>query len=493
MSEIVNKLQQLKEDNYYPYHMPGHKRQMKDEVLSVAYEMDITEIDGFDNLHDAEGIILEGQERLAKLYDSEESHYLVNGSTVGILSAICGVTQKRDTILVARNCHKAVYNAIFLQELKVEYIYPERLVSWDIAGGIDPILLRSILKENREIKAVVITSPTYEGIASNIDVIAKIVHDYKIPLIVDEAHGAHFHFSPRYPKSAVTSGADIVVQSLHKTLPAFTQTAVLHMNGTLVDRYQVNRYLSIFQSSSPSYILMAGIERCVDIIEMKGTVLIKEFFEQMDLFLEQMSCLKNLQVLTEEMIKKESENYGINGKDLGKIVISVKNTEMTGQELYDILRLQYRLQMEMASSSYVLAIMTWLDTKEGFIRLSKALLEIDEQLAKQKEKNSILKEVKRPVKKLEIWQALQEKVDQVELSICEGKIAATYVNLYPPGIPLITPGEIISKEMIRQIEEYVELGLHVQGVENHCVGVVRVKNNTSVSLAENNGRVVSKS
>lgn len=220
----------------YPFHMPGHKRQRLGEFCPE--EIDITEIDGFDNLHHAGGILKEGQERLASLFGSDESFYLINGSTTGILAAICGCMKKGGRILVGRNCHKSVYHAACLMEARAAYLYPEP-TDFGIQGSILPEEAERKLSEYPDVQAVVITSPTYDGVVSDIEAIAKIVHAHGIPLIVDAAHGAHFGFSDGFPQKAIALGADLSVESLHKTLPCYTQTAVLHMRKA-VDGMRMN-------------------------------------------------------------------------------------------------------------------------------------------------------------------------------------------------------------------------------------------------------------
>ena len=226
MQDLLEKLQEYRAEDMYPFHMPGHKR--KPLPFPNPYSIDITEIDGFDNLHHAEGILKEAQERAADLYGSKECFYLVNGSTCGLLAAICAATKKRDKVLVARNCHKAVYHALYLNELQAEYIYPV-ITKSGIQGQIEPEQVKKALLLNPDIAAVILTSPTYEGVVSDINAIAGIAHERGIPLIVDEAHGAHLGFGAGFPENAVRQGADAVIMSLHKTLPSFTQTALLHL------------------------------------------------------------------------------------------------------------------------------------------------------------------------------------------------------------------------------------------------------------------------
>ena len=230
--------------------MPGHKRNEKFNIPSS--DIDITEIDGFDNLHCPEDIIDEMQKDIARLYGFDKSIISVNGSTCCILAAISAVSKENGTIIIARNCHKAVYNACLINKLKVEYIEPEFNNEYGCYERITQKSIDKALQKHKNACALVITSPTYEGYVSNIKC--------SIPLIIDCAHGAHFGFAPYLPDQPK---ADIVIESLHKTLPALTQSAVIHINNSnLYDK--VKKYMDIFETSSPSYVIMASIDKCID-------------------------------------------------------------------------------------------------------------------------------------------------------------------------------------------------------------------------------------
>ena len=285
----------------YPFHMPGHKRNTKlmkelmdRDQLFLPYEIDITEIDGFDNLHHAEGILREAQKRAAALYGAGQSFYLINGSTCGLLASIFACTDQHGKILMARNCHKAVYHAVELRELQTIYLYPQKYQVKDpqekniwtgkseINGVISPKDVENALRGNKDIQAVVITSPTYDGIVSDVEAIAQIVHKHEKILIVDEAHGAHFGFHPYFPENSLKKGADLVIHSLHKTLPSMTQTALLHVNKEAEKlTEQVKKYLDIFETSSPSYVFMAGMDQCVQLIKKRGDELFEAYAQKL--------------------------------------------------------------------------------------------------------------------------------------------------------------------------------------------------------------------
>lgn len=457
---LYEKLVSYAESDYYGFHMPGHKRNRSLIENKLPCEIDITEIEGFDDLHHAKGVLMQMQKRAAGLYAAEETHFLVNGSTVGILAAIMGNTNRGDKILVARNCHKAVYHAIDLHGLIPIYVYPRFFEEWDINGPTEEESVKALLCKNSGIRAVVITSPTYEGVTSDIRKIAEVVHEYKIPLIVDGAHGAHFGFHPYFPEHANKQGADVVINSVHKTLPALTQTALIHINGEYADRKGIRKYLHMLQSSSPSYILMASIDSCISLLQNQGEELFASYVVRLKNMRNRLRVLKNLVLVDTD--------------DPSKIVISVKKTEWSGKELYEVLLEEYHLQMEMAASTYILGMTSVGDTEKGMERLIGALFEIDNrQRVKQEERKSfVISCPERVYASFETEEKIKTKRTENQKSVrslpwnqCKGFVSAEYVYLYPPGIPLLVPGERISAEIIEQLNEYKKNGFQIEGIK----------------------------
>lgn len=465
MKNLWEELEKYSASDYYPFHMPGHKRFPKNEenVLTCykrqrgiedIYPYDITEIEGFDNLHDAKGLLLALQQKAACVYHAEQSFFLINGGTGGILSAISAVAQDGKKLLMARNCHKSAYHGVALNRLQAEFLWPKILEDFDIQGEVTVEQVKKHLMGRQDICGVLITSPTYDGIVSDIREIAKAVHACQIPLIVDEAHGAHFVLSEKAPENAVECGADIVINSIHKTLPALTQTALLHVQGELVDREKLKRYLSMYQSSSPSYLLMASIDQCVDFIAEQGKERYERFLALRKRIDESAVKLSHIRILPVEK-----------RRDAGKLVISVKGTRMTGWELYQILLKKYHLQMEMAAPSYVLGILTVMDAEEGIERLIDALEEVDKELSKdgkesiEIKKNGEIDDIYHVIPAasgLNIYEALQKKRVWLFPKEAVGRISGEFVYFYPPGIPMIVPGEIISEELVYKMEEVKE-------------------------------------
>lgn len=460
MDRLYDKLIAYHDQDYYPMHMPGHKRNTDMLQMINPYAIDITEIEGFDNLHQAEGVLRELSERLSKLYHAGRSFPLVNGSTVGILAGISATTVRGDKVLMARNCHKSVYHAISLKGLKPIYYYPPRVGELSVYGGISSLQIEELLIKNKNISLVVITSPTYEGVISDIKAISEVTHRYGAILMVDEAHGAHLGFHEGFPESSVRLGADIVIQSLHKTLPAFTQTAVLHSNRDDLNS-KIEQYLTIYESSSPSYLLLAGLDRCISMLEDRVKELFHQYIGNLNEFYKEMKELKNLKLLGLDVIGQ----YGIYKMDPSKITISVQGTPLSGHQIRTILREKYHIIMEMETPDYVLAMTSICDTKEGFTRLSEALIAIDEEITELVD--TIIgntSQMIQPTLVILPGEAVENKSEQILLNSSCGRVSATYVCMYPPGSPLLVPGERIDQEMIDYIKVIQQMGITVTGL-----------------------------
>ena len=401
----------LKSLDSYPFHMPGHKRNAKFNIPSS--EIDITEIDGFDNLHSPDGVIKELEEELAKLYNTEKSIISVNGTSCCILSAICAVCDYGDTILIARNCHKSVYNACFIKKLSVEYIEPEYIEEIGTYGKITQEAVDKALNRFENARAVVITSPTYEGVTSEIKA--------DVPVIIDSAHGAHFGFHRDFP---VLPYGDIVINSLHKTLPALTQTAVIHINNPKYFE-KVKMYMDIFETSSPSYVLMSSIDTCIEFLR-KCENDFDAFSKRLDKFYSQVNELENIKAFEAD--------------DKSRLVIYADN--MSGTSLYSYLQ-ENGIEAEGATLNYVILISSVCDSDEGFGLLIKALKKAD-KVKSHFERFSTSYTL--PKKKYNIYEV--NSFEKTELLKAEGKVSAQYIYAYPPGVPIIVPGEVISRDII---------------------------------------------
>lgn len=495
---LINRLAAYARSDMYPFHMPGHKRRTGPEEsfmnsctdsFTNPFAVDITEIEGFDNLHHPEGILKDSMKWAADVYGADQTYYLINGSTGGILAAVCGSVPRGGRILVSRNCHKSVYHGICLNQLKTSYVYPQEIEGLGIQGGITAEDVDRMLNRYMDTQAVLIVCPTYDGIVSDIEAIARIVHRAGLPLIVDEAHGAHFRYDAMFPVSALDLGADVVIQSVHKTLPSLTQTALLHIKcnrpdgGCYADRERIDRYIHMVQSSSPSYVLMASIENSIYQMEQTDTA---PYGKQLYRLRRRLGQMRHLRLADTGLIGQA----GIRDLDISKIVVSTRGTCLypaedgltgfTGAQLDDILRREYHLEMEMCGADYVTAITTVMDSGEGLERLGDALTRIDTQLTdagyKPDGRSGNQKSVysMRCDTAMSMGEAMEEKMASVGLEDSAGCISGEFVYIYPPGIPIVAPGEWISRPILEVILEYRDKGLPVQGPADQSLRTIRV-------------------
>lgn len=481
MRYLYDQLVEYSKSDFYPFHMPGHKRNMHITGADLPYELDITEIEGFDDLHHASGILLEAQRRAAALYQAEETHFLVNGSTAGLLSAVLGSVSGRGRILMARNCHKSVYNAVYMGELYPIYVYPQFDPETELNGEIRPEDVERLLEQNEGIRAVVITSPTYDGVVSDVERIAEIVHKKSIPLIIDEAHGAHFGFHSYFPENSNTKGADLVIHSLHKTMPSLTQTAMLHINGQIADRENIRRYLHMIQTSSPSYILMASIDECIRTVRENGEELFESYTGILRKTREELSGLTHLKLIEYGDPKQgqyDRSKIVISGKDLVRVgreqnEASKRISCAGGRELCQALIREHHIQPEMAAGSYIIAMTGPADTEEGMKRFVRAMRELDGQTRWEERENAADDpKLRNPEMVCTSWEAERLrasgiKTERVSWHDAAGRTAMEYAYLYPPGIPLIVPGEKIGRGTAAQIEAYEKKGFTIEGTRIH--------------------------
>ncbi len=470
LDRLYDRLTEYGKEDYYPLHMPGHKRNTSVCRMENPYEIDITEMAGFDNLHQPEGVLLSLAERIAGLYGSGKAYPLVNGSTAGLLAGIMAATHRGDEVLLARNSHKSIYHGVILGGLIPNYIYPQKIDGITPLGGFLPSDIEKALISNHNIKLVIINSPSYEGIVSDIKTIAEIVHRHGARLLVDEAHGAHFGFHEELPTSAIRLGADLVIQSLHKTLPAFTQTAVLHSNCVELNT-RLEKYLAVHQSSSPSYLLLAGIDRCISLLEDSRQKLFADYLEGLNKATHALAKLKHFRLLDNKVIGVG----GVYALDPSKLTVIIKDRSISGKELSELLYRRYHLVLEMTASDYILGMTSICDTEEGLRRFVDALTEIDREVEEGRQtgrqastllsdKNRLENIQLQPMMEMLPCEAWEQPFETIDFMASENRCSAAFVCLFPPGQPILAPGETITTELIEYIMEMKQQGITVTGL-----------------------------
>lgn len=454
---ILDKLQEMKKKEGISFHMPGHKG--KNSLIEwqkyIPY-IDTTEIPGLDNLQDPRGIIKESQLLASKAFGAKESLYSINGTTGGIYISLAAVTNPGDKILIQRNSHKSIYNGAILNRLDIEYIYPKYNKNHHILTGVEPEDIERKLKEDTNIKVIVISHPNYYGICSNIREISEVVHKYGRILLVDEAHGSHFTFSDNLPISALKGGADITVQSTHKTLPSFTQTSMIHVGTDRVNIEKLKTMSSLYQSTSPSYLFMTSLEIARAYMEGEGKERLEKAIILSHKATEELDKIERIHIFTED-----KEDPTIYGKDITKILFRVDG--ITGTDLSKILMEDYNIYLEMWDYYHCLALATLMNDKEDFDKLIDALKNIatNEDFEKV---NHINLNIPTPEVKLPIYEAFysNKKIEDLRKSI--GKISGSFIIPYPPGIPLVCPGEEITTKHIDLIELLIDKGIEIIGL-----------------------------
>lgn len=456
---VLDGLRSYAASDVYPFHMPGHKRNTKKFGQHLNLGIDMTESEGMENLHDPSGPILRHTQALAKKRGAQRSFYMVNGSTGGILAAIRTATRRGDTIIVGRNAHKSTYHAIEIGDLNPVFISPEIDEDFGIYGSISPQTMTTLLEQHPETTAVIITSPTFEGVFSDIRALSQLCHARGVLLLVDQAHGAHTCYCSRLTDDAVLCGADIVIESLHKTLPSLTGTSLLHISER-VDADRMAHNLSVFQTTSPSHLLMASIDECISYLDANGISEHNALFCTLDEFSERLKGLRTLRVLGVGSDSPEQHPTCFS-LDPTKIVISTRFSGFSGMTLMERLRRDHRIELEMAYGTYAMAMATIGDTREGLMHFANALLQIDAELSPV-EGDPLPAYDSIPRRALRVLDAMEAERYFCPLSDALDKISAEYAWAYPPGIPLLTPGERISEHILSRFALLEAQGVHIK-------------------------------
>jgi arginine/lysine/ornithine decarboxylase len=460
-----------KEKQSISLHVPGHKNGVFFPIETVAsfsdvLKLDVTELSNLDDLHSPEGVILESELLLAGLYGVQKSFFLVNGSTVGNLAMILSVIAEDEQVLVQRNCHKSILNGLQLAKANPIFLSPEYDDDWQVAAGVSFEMVKVAIGLYPNIKAIILTYPNYYGMVYDLKKIIQLAHKHRIPVLVDEAHGAHFIAGNPFPDSAVTLGADVVVQSAHKTLPAMTMGSFLHINSELVSEIEIKKNLQMLQSSSPSYPIMASLDIARSYLGTFSKSDKQILYEKVQNFRQSLAELTGIRVLP----------YMNDQGDLLKLTIQ-STSLLSGFELQKRLE-QVGIYSEMADAVNVLLVLPLLKKEHSYSffeitsRIKSALVGVDSCVNRSKtvhyQKNKLTK------LELSFIEIQKRSTKKVELKEAIGKIAGEMITPYPPGIPLLFPGEIISREDIKQINELIHNGAKFQGGEALKEGMIAI-------------------
>lgn len=450
---IIESLKKHNKKELVSFHMPGHKLGRgfeKTNVCSDIWKYDTTELSDTDCLQNPKEFIKNAEKKAAEIYGAKHSFFLVNGSTCGILSMFFSCFKEGDKVIVVRDCHKSVINAMIFTGVIPIYVEPEKK-SLGLYGGVNPKKVEEIFENNKDCKGIFVTSPSYYGIMSDIKKLSDIAHKYNALLLCDEAHGAHFPFSDKFPKSAIESGADLSVISMHKTMFCPNQTAILNLGDCKIKQNTVRSAINMFQTTSPSYIFLAAIEEALELGAKEGVS------------------------LTDQIVKKiPKSEYIYTFDDPFKLILNFSKKGFNGEYVLNILEKEFGIYCEMAQGDNVLLMTSWANTKDDFKLLENAIEHI-KKLPDIKRKNTLneFEEKLDSVSKFTPREVHMKEKELVDIEKAVGRIAAKEVTSFPPCIPYFMPGEVVSKDHINRIIDSIEKGIDMTGIENGKIMVVK--------------------
>lgn len=454
---VFEALSKLKDENSVSFHMPGHKG--KNTLFNwgdYIPAIDTTETYDMDNLLEPRGVILESEKEAAKVFGAMNTFYAVNGSTGSIYIAIATITKPGDTVIVQRNCHKSVYNALILNRLNPVYVYPKYNDDYHVLTGVDPDEIEDLILDNPEVKAVIVTHTNYYGIASDLERIAEICHNYGKILMVDEAHGPHMKFDDRLPKSALECGADIVIHSTHKTLTGFTQTSMIHVGSERIDINKLKDRFQLYTTTSPSYLFTLSNETACAYMDGEGREKLHHNVTKCLEFIEELKKIDRVEVFEGDEFDKT-----IKSKDNTKILFKLEGVK--GSRLRKELYERHNIRLEMSDYYYALIFATLMNEDEDYEKLLEAIKDLSKNLSYEEVKHI---KVNMPDPKIIIRPAdayySSKKIISLKDSL--GEIVTSPIIPYPPGVPLLVPGEEITEEILDHIQFLKESDLNIVGL-----------------------------
>ncbi|PAE25114.1 aminotransferase class I/II-fold pyridoxal phosphate-dependent enzyme [Bacillus sp. 7894-2] len=459
------------------FHIPGHKKgagidpEFREYIGDNALAIDLINIGPLDDLHQPKGIIKEAQDLAAEAFGADKTFFSVQGTSGAIMTMVMAVCGPGDKIIVPRNVHKSVMSAIVFSGATPIFIHPEIDENLGISHGITTESVSKALELHPDAKGVLVINPTYFGVSADLKKIVEIAHSYNVPVLVDEAHGVHIHFHDELPLSAMQAGADLAATSVHKLGGSMTQSSILNMKGNLVSAKRVQSILSMLTTTSTSYLLLASLDVARKRLATEGKELIQKTIDLAQSIRRRINEIDRLYCVGEEILEtKAAHDY-----DPTKLIISVKELGMNGFDVENWLREHHNIEVEMSDLYNILCIVTPGDSEREADILVSALAELASDRKGNTEKletQVLLPNI--PVLSLTPRDAFYADTELVPFDESEGRIIAEFIMVYPPGIPIFIPGEIITGENLRYIKTNMEAGLPVQGPEDYDFKYLRV-------------------
>lgn len=449
---LIEAIRQYDKRNVVPFDVPGHKhglgtKELVDFFGENVMRIDVNSMKCLDNIGNPVSVIKQAQELMADAYDAEHAFFLTNGTSSGVQAMIMSACQAGDKVILPRNAHKSAINALILGGITPVYVQPDMNERLGIAMGVTVEKIKEAIALHPDAKAVFLINPTYYGASSDIESIVRLCHSHDMAVLVDEAHGAHLHFHNELPMSAMQAKADMSAVSMHKTGGSLTQSSALLLRGNIIDKDRVKTILNLTTSTSASYLLMASLDGARKILSTRGEQMLTTTLRLSRDARSEINAIEGLYAFASELIDQK----GVYAFDETKLSINVTGIGLTGFEVYDLLRDEYNIQMELGDINNVLAIISLGDTKEALLSLVAALKDISIKYRKPGF-DCRAKPLKNPEVVVIPRDAfyMQKKILPLKDSV--GEIAGEYIMAYPPGIPILSPGERITKEIIDYID-----------------------------------------
>ncbi|MDJ0658043.1 MAG: aminotransferase class I/II-fold pyridoxal phosphate-dependent enzyme [Crocosphaera sp.] len=474
---IIDVLTTLKNKPDATFYVPGHKRGqgISDPLRSLlgetVFQADLPELPELGNLFAPDEAIAKAQTLASEAFGADQTWFLVNGSTCGIIAAIVATCGPGDKIIVPRNTHQSVIMGLIVSGAVPIFLNPEYDPSWDLALSITPDALEAALNENSDVKAVLLVYPTYHGVCGDIQTIAAIAHRHNIPLLVDEAHGAHFKFHEALPPSALSMGADLTVQSTHKVLGAMTQASMLHIQGDRINPQKISQALQLVHSTSPSYLLLASLDGARQQMALQGEKLLTKTIELSQLAIENIKKIDKLSVL--ELTEKRP---GFHDLDITRLTVNVTALGLSGLEVDDIFREKLEVTAELPMLSHLAFIISIGNNKQDIKKLINAFKTLNHYFSSSP--NALFSSSPHLLNpsplKLSPRDAFFAPKQTIKIEQSIGKISGELICPYPPGIPVLMPGEIITNEAIDYLTQIKQLGGTISGCTDTSLQRIKI-------------------
>lgn len=464
-------------NNPVQFHIPGHKKgagsdpEFREFIGDNALSIDLINIAPLDDLHQPTGVIMEAQNLAADAFGADYTLFSVQGTSGAIMTMILSVCSPGDKIIVPRNVHKSIMSAIIFAGARPVFISPARDANLGIDHGITTRAVKRALERHPDAKGVLVINPTYYGICADLKEIVELVHSYDIPVLVDEAHGVLIHFHEKLPMSAMQAGADMAATSVHKLGGSMTQSSVLNVRKGRINPFRVQTIISMLTSTSTSYILLASLDSSRRNLALNGHRMAEEAIQLAQYARREINNIEGLYCVGEEILGGEA-TYDY---DPTKVTVHVRHLGITGYETENWLRDHYNVEVELSDMYNILALITPGDTRDTVDTLLTALRDLAKSHYRLNDvKELVVKIPEIPQLSLSPRDAFYAETEVVPFKESAGRIIAEFIYVYPPGIPILLPGEVISQPNIDYIVDHVEVGLPVKGPEDRSIEFVKV-------------------